>query len=229
MPVSDALVLVVVGLGASTLFHMFVLPFLPSRVREKVSWWKMSLRKYVLSPSVGVEMVSKAAAAGGEARPAGEARERAAACMRAAGFDVAGKDTEIKAPVRVGRRDLDLSVQFASDENGDFEQAEIVVGTECRYRDFEIRVAEMREAQAKAVRALSEAGMSPSKEFCVVCKLGSLPQAKVLLDSIDAETMSYSTPDGHTFDLYDNKIEYYDTEVHKGMTSFLKKVLVVHS
>lgn len=50
-----------------------------------------------------------------------------------------------------------------------------------------------------------------------------------MLGLIDAEVMSYRTPDGRTFDLYDNRIEYYDTEVHRGMMSFLKRMLVAYA
>ena len=230
MLMSDVLTLVATGLVISTVFHMLVLPLLPSRIRERVSWWKMNIHKHILSPTVNMEMISKAAAAADRpAEPASEAQKRAADHMSSAGLDVTGNDLLLKAPVRVGGQTLDLSIRFASDDDGAFEQAEIVVGAQCRYRDFERCIAEMREAQAKAKDVLSKAGMTPDKTFCVACKLKSLPQAKAMLESIDADMMSYSTPDGHTFDLYDNKIEYYDTEVHRGMMSFLKKMLVADS
>lgn len=227
---ADVLALVGIGLVVSTAFHLLVLPLLPSRIRERVSWWKMSVRKNLLSPTVSMEMVSKASAsAGGQATPTDEVRERAAASMRSAGLDVAGNDMSLRAPVKVGMQSMSLSVRFASDDDGNFEQAVVVVEAECRYGDFESCVTEMREAQIKAKEAVSKAGVSPDKTFCIVCRLKSLPQAKTMLDSIDADMMSYRTPDGHTFDLYDNKIEYYDTEVHRGMTSFLKKMLVAYS
>lgn len=229
MPMADVLTLVAVGLAISTVFHLLVLPLLPSRVREGASWWRMRLRMYLRSSPVGMELVSKATAPGGPPEPAGEVWDRTAASMRAAGLDVTGNDTSLEARVKVGRQSLSLSVRLAAGDDGAFEQAEIVVGAECGYRDFEGCIAEMREAQAKAREALSGAGLVHDKTFCIVCKLESLPQAKVMLDSVDADMMSYTTPDGHAFDLYGNKIEYCDTEVHRGMTSFLKKVLVAHS
>ena len=183
-----------------------------------------------MHPTVNMEMISKAAAAADRpAEPVGEVQKRTADHMISIGLDVTGDDLLLEAPVRVGSRALGLSIRLASDDEDAFEQAEIVVEAQCRYKDFEICTAEMREAQARAKDALSKAGMTPDKAFCVACKLKSLPRAKVMLESIDADMMSYSTPDGHTFDLYDNKIEYYDTEVHRGMMSFLKKMLVAHS
>ena len=232
MPMADVLALVatlVATLVVSTVFHLLVIALLPSRIRERVSWLKMSIRKHLLSPTVNMEMISKAAAADGQARPTGEVLEQAAACMRSAGLDVTGNDMSLRAPVKVGMQSMSLSIRFASDDDGNFEQAEVVVDAECGYRDFESCVTEMREAQIKARDAMSKAGMSPDGTFCIACRLKSLPQAKTMLDSIDADMMSYRTPDGHTFDLYDNKIEYYDTEVHRGMTSLLKKMLVAHS
>ena len=226
---ADILTVVLTSLAASTAFYLLVIPLLPSRIRERVSWWKMSVRKHLLSPTVNMEMVSKAAAADGQAVPSDKMLEQAAACMRSADLDVTGNDMSLRAPVKVGMQSMSLSVQFASDDDGNFEQAEVVVAAECGYRDFEICITEMREAQIKARGALSKAGMSPDGTFCIVCRLKSLPQAKTILDSIDADMMSYRTPDGRTFDLYDNKIEYYDTEVHRGMTSLLKKILVAHS
>lgn len=226
---ADVLTLVATGLAMSTIFHMLVIPLLPSRIRERISWWKMSVRKHILSPTVNMEMVSKAVAADGSAMPVGEVQERVEAHMRSAGLDVTGNDMSLRAPIRVGTQAMDLSARFASDDDGAFEQVEVVVDAECRYRDFESCIAEMREAQIKAKDVLLNAGMVPDRTFCIVCRLKSLPQAKTLLDSIDVKMMSYRTPDGRTFDLYDNKIEYYDTEVHRGMTSFLKKMLVAHA
>lgn len=229
MPMADVLTLVAVGLAISTAFHLLVLPLLPSCIREKASRYKMRLRMYVLSTTVSMEMVSKAAAGGGPAEPVSEVQERAAGHLREAGLYVTGNDLSLEARVNVEGHTLTMSVRFASDDVGDFEQAEIVVGAECGYRDFEGCIAEMRDAQVLAKDALSKAGLAPDKTFCIACKLKSLPQAKAMLDSIDADMMSYTTPEGHAFDLYDNKIEYYDTKVHRGMMSFLKKVLVVHS
>lgn len=227
---AEVLTLVATGLAVSTAFHLLVLPLLPARVRERGYWWKMRLRTYFRLAPVGIELVSKAAAAEGRpAEPTGDVRERAAASMREAGLDVTSNDLLIEARVPVGKQALSLSVRFASDDDGAFEQAEIVVGAKCGYRDFERRVMEMREAQIKAGDILSSAGLAPDKAFCIACKLESLPQAKVMLDSINADMMSYKTADGHAFDLYDNKIEYYDTEVHGDMMLFLKKVLVAHS
>lgn len=230
MPMADVLALVAVGLAISTIFHLVVLPFLPPRVMESMSWWRMRLRMYLRSSPVDMEMISKAAStAGGPVEPAGDVLDRVAASMRSANLGVTSGDLSLEARVRVGGQTLGLSVRLASDDEGSFEQAEIVVGAKCGYRDFESCIAEMREVQTRARGALSEAGLVPDNEFCIACKLESLPQAKVMLDSIDADMMSYRTPDGHAFDLYGNKIEYYDTEVHRGMTSFLKKVLVAHS
>ena len=228
MHMEDAVAHVLAGLAASTAFYLLVLPLLPSSVREKVSRWKMRLHKYVLSPTVSVEMVAKAAARE-EGVPIGDMQERVAGCMRSAGLKVASGSLSLAAPVRVGQQTLDLSVKFSPDGDGAFEQADVVVGARCGYRDFESCITEVREAQTKAKGVLSGAGMALEGRFCVVCRLKSLPQAKAMLDSIKADTMSYRTPDGRMFDLYDNKIEYYDTEVHRGMTSFLKRVLVAHS
>ena len=219
----------VAGILVSVIVNLVVLPLLPPSIRERVYWWTRRFRRYVLSRSVTMEMVSKASPLDGQARAAGEVRKRAAASMRSEGLDVTEDYLLLKAVVAVGRQDIDLSVRFVSDENDDFEQAEIVVGAKCGYRNLEICIAEMRGAQEKAKSALSKADMSFDEEFCIVCKLGSLPTARMLLDSFDADMTSCRTPDGHAFDLYDNKIEYYDTEVHRGMTSFLKKVLVAHS
>lgn len=229
MPMVDVTTAVATSLAVSTLFYMVVIPLLPSRIRERVSWWAASLRKYVLSPTVSMEMVSKASAGDGQAEPAGEVLERAAGRMRSAGLDVTSNDLSLRSPVMVGMQEMSLSVRLISDDNGAFEQAEIVVGAKCRYRDFERCIVEMREAQIRAKEAMSEAGMTPDRTFCIVCKLKSLPQAKTILGSIDADMMSYSTPNGQAFDLYGNKIEYYDTEVHRGMMSLLKKMLVAHA
>lgn len=229
MPMADVLTLVAVGLAISTAFHLLVIPLLPSYIREKASLYKIRLRMYDLSTSVGMEMASRAATGSGPAEPAGEVRERAAGHLREAGLDVTGNDLSLEARVNVEGHALTMSVRFASDDDGAFEQAEIVVGAECGYRDFEGCIAKMRDAQALAKGALSKAGLAPDKTFCIACKLKSLPQAKAMLDSIDADMMSCTTPEGHAFDLYNNKVEYCDTKVHRGTMSFLKKVLVAHS
>lgn len=226
---ADALALVAVGLAISAAFHLLVIPLLPSRIREKASRYKMRLRMYVLPTTVSMEMVSKAAAGSGPAEPAGKVQERAAGHLREEGLDVTGSGRSLEARVNVEGDTLTMSVRFASDDGGAFEQAEIVVGAECGYKDFEGCIAEMRDAQVLAKDALSRAGLAPDKTFCIACKLESLPRAKAMLDSIDADMMSCTTPEGRAFDLYDNKIEYYDTKVHRGMMSFLKKALAVHS
>lgn len=54
-------------------------------------------------------------------------------------------------------------MRFASGDDGAFEQAEVAVDAECGYGDFEVCIAEMREAQIKAKEAMSKAGMAPGK------------------------------------------------------------------
>ena len=225
----DIAALVLAGLAVSTVFHLLVLPLLPPRIREAASRWDMQLRRHALPPTVGMEMVSRASAPGGRPEPTGRAREQAAAHMRSAGLDVEGSGASLTSRIKVGEQTMSLSVRFASDDDDAFEQAEIVVGAECRYRDFESCVAEMREAQRKAKDVLSRAGMTLDKTFCVSCRLKSLPQAKAMLGSIDADMMSYSTPDGQKFGLYGGRIECCGTEVHRGMTSLPKKMLAAHS
>ena len=229
MRMEDIVALVIAGLAASTVFHLLVLPLLPPRIREAASRWDMQLRRHALPPTVGMEMVSRASAPGGRLETTGRVREQAAAHMRSAGLDIAGSGASLVARIKVGEQTMGLSVRFASGDDDAFEQAEIVVEAECRYRDFESCVVEMREAQRKAKDVLSRAGMTLDKTFCVACRLESLPQAKAMLSSIDADVMSYSTPDGQKFGLYGNRVEYYGTELHRGMTSFLKKMLVAHS
>ena len=229
MPMADALTLVAVGLAISTAFHLLVLPLLPSCIREKASRYKMRLRMHVMSTTVSMEMISKAAGGSGPDEPAGEVQERAAGHLREAGLDVSGNDLSLEARVNVEGHTLTMSVRFASDGDGAFKEAEIVVGAECRYGDFEGCIAEMRDAQVLAKDALSRAGLAPDKTFRIACKLKSLPRAKAMLDSINADMITCTTPEGHAFDLYDNKVEYCDTKVHRGMMSYLKKVLAVHS
>lgn len=220
---------VLAGLAVSTAFHLLVMPLLPPRIREGASRWEMLLRRHVLPHTVGMEMVSRASAPGGRSEPVGKVREQAESRMRSAGIDVAGSGASIAARIRVGEQTMSLSVRLAAGDGGAFEQAEIVVGSECRYRDLEICVAEMREAQGKAGEALSGAGMALDRTFCVACRLESLPRAKAILGAIGAGMVSCSTPGGQRFDLYGNKIECYDTEVHRDMTSLLKKMLAAHS
>lgn len=227
---ADALALVAAGLAASTAVHLLVLPLLPPRVREGASRCRMRLRMRLWPARVGMEMVSKATAAeGGPAEPAGDVRERVAASMREAGLGVTSDGPSLNARVPVGRQALSLSVRLASDGDGAFERAEIAVGAECGYRDFEVCIVEMREAQVKARDALSRAGLVHEKTFRIACKVGSLPQAMALLGTIDADMMSYRTPDGHAFNLYGDRVEHYGTEVHGAMMSFLKKALAAHS
>ena len=226
---ADMLAYVAAGLAASSAFHLLVLPLLPSGIRERASRLRMRLRRHVLPPAVCAEMVSRAAP-GAPGMPAGDARRRAAECMRSAGLDVTEDGMALEAPVMVGRQALSLSVRLAPDDGGALDHAEIaVVAAGCGYRGLEVCIAEMREAQTKAKAALSEAGLAFDGTFCIVCRLGSLPQAKAMLDTIDADAMSCSTPDGHRFALYGNRIEYYDIEVHRDMMSSIKKMLVAHS
>ena len=120
-------------------------------------------------------------------------------------------------------------MRLASDGDGAFERAEIAVGAECGYRDFEVCIVEMREAQVKAKEALSKAGLAHEKTFRIACKVGSLSRARAVLGSIGADTVRYTTPGGHEFDLYGDRIECHDTEVHGDMMSFLRKALAAHS
>lgn len=183
----------------------------------------------VLPATVSVAMVSKAAAGDGPAEPAGDVLERAAGCMRSAGLDVAGSGLILEARAGADVQAPAVSVRFAADGSGALEQAEIVVGAECGYRDFEGCVAEMRDAQVAAREALSTAGLAPDRAFRIVCRIKSIPRARAMLDSMGADMVSCATPGGRAFDLYGDRIEYYDTRVHRGMMSFLKGVLAARS
>ena len=225
----DAAALVLAGLAVSTAFHLLVVPLLPPRIREVASRWDALLRRHVLPPTVGMEMVSRASAPGGRPEPTGRAREQAAAHMRSAGIDVAGSGASLTSRIKVGEQTMSLSVRFASDDDDAFEQAEIAVEAECRYGDLEVCVAEMKEAQRKAGEALSGAGIALDRTFCIACRLESLPRARAMLASIGADVVSCGAPGGQRFDLYGGRIECCGTEVHRGMTSLPKKMLAAHS
>lgn len=68
---ADVITIVAAGLAISTAFHLLAIPLLPSRIMDGISWWKMSVRKHVLPPTVNMEMVSRAVAADGPAMPVG--------------------------------------------------------------------------------------------------------------------------------------------------------------
>ena len=155
--------------------------------------------------------------------------EKVETTFRTKDYPVSKNDLLLTVSTKIGKQKINADLSFYLDKNGMFGGMEIKTIGGDSFRHLDNCLMEMREADQKIKDVLKDANMKINPKFCLVCKLKSLPQAKTILNSMSTDMMSYKTPDGHDFDLYDGKIEYYDTEMHRDMSSLLKKIIVAHS
>lgn len=228
MDLWDSLNMLIIGIISTLIFQVVVYPVLPSTIRERVTYWKAWVRKYYSASHVNFELVSKATTEQPDVL-AHEMVEKVETMFRSKDYPVSRDDLLLTVSTKIGKQEVKANLSFYPDQNGMFDGMEIKTVGGDSFRHLDDCLMEMREADQKIKNVVKDADMKINPKFCLACKLKSLPQAKTILDSMSTDMMSYTTPDGHDFDLYDGKIEYYDTEIHRDMSSLLKKIIVAHS
>ena len=115
------------------------------------------------------------------------------------------------------------------DDNLVFESMEIRVSSTCKLKNFSDCASELYSARSELQAVVKKLNLELIAEFCMVCEIKTMPNVKIMLDTLKYNTIHCETPAGQNFELQENKIIYYDRNIHRDMTSFIKKVIVTYS
>ena len=227
---------IVIGVAVTTIFHMFVYPFLPSHVRERMGYGIKFLRKYLSMSDIKLELVSKTKKTErftDTLVPFEEFRAKAIQALQSNGYHVYDDGSSVKATIVIGNQSIMATIDFVSDvfddDNLVFESMEIRVSSTCKLKNFSDCVSELYSARSELQAAVKKLELELIAEFCMVCEIKTMPNVKIMLDTLNYNTIHCETPAGQNFELQENKIIYYDRNIHRDMTSFIKKVIVTYS
>ena len=144
-------------------------------------------------------------------------------------------DLSVKCTIPIGNQSIITVIDFVSDVSDDdsdellFESMEIRIQNTCTLKNFSDCASELYSALNELRDIVQELNLELKKEFCVICEIKTMPNIKMMLNALNYNAIHCETPDGQNFELQENKILYYDKNIHRDMSTFIKKIIVTYS
>ena len=230
-----------IGIGCitATVVRMFVEPLLPSNMRERMIYMKKFVRKYLSMSDINLKLVSKAIKNPRSVKTlelSDEFREKTIEALRSQNFHPSvNEDLSVRCVIPVGNQSITIIVDFVSEvseDNGEtlyFESIEIRILNTCKLNNLSDGISELYSALNELRIVVQKLDLELKKEFCIVCEINTMPNIKIMLDTLNYDTIHCKTPDGQNFELQENKILYYDKTIHRDISSFIKKIIITYS
>ena len=132
---------------------------------------------------------------------------------------------------------IDVNVSFYTDEiyteNDDIHLAvsglELRFTSKCTFRKFRDSVFDLRESMNKIEKILQKECYDVKDEFIFICTIKNMSIAKMLLGNGEQFTINYETNDNRKFEIHNNKIICYDSDISSRRLNLIKKIIVVYS
>ena len=228
---------VAAGIVAAIIFQTFVEPYLPSHIRERISYGLKFVRKYLSMSDIKLELVSKTKKTElftDTLVPFDEFRDKAIQTLESNGYHVVYNDgSSVKVIIIIGDQSITTTIDFVSDVSDDdnlvFESVEIRVSNTCKLKNFSDCVSELYSARNELQTVVQKLNLELIAEFCIACEIKTMPNVKIMLNTLNYNAIHCETPAGQNFELQENKIIYYDRSIHRDMSSFIKKIIVTYS
>ena len=78
---------------------------------------------------------------------------------------------------------------------------EVRVSNTCKFKDFNDCAHELSTAYKELQAVMQKFNLELIAEFCMVCEIKTMPNIKVMLDTLNYNTIHCETPAGQNFEL----------------------------